>query len=243
MVSYKSLRCGLQSNAKAVMDLIIEKTQSQRFFILYDNINFYENVCNQRLFNRSSLLNYTAGYIYFMKTNHCIEDSANRWEEQYINNSQIDWKLINELRNKDFDLTQADQDHCSAAIRYIIPRVLHQYFATAMHRQKNDCNIPIHRKWPSPLPDIKCKPDIANVLPLPTLASNKAIISGTIDIVQELGKRLELTNEVVRDKLILLKGDLMTIHNCRRAIFWWQAELLPLNRYSWLEPMAGLFYL
>lgn len=108
IVSYKSLRRGLQSNAKAIMDSIIEKTRSQRFFILFDNMNFYENVRNQRLFNRSSLLNYTAGYIGFMKTNHRIEDGADSWEEQYIDDSQIDQKLVNELRNKDFDLTQAD---------------------------------------------------------------------------------------------------------------------------------------
>lgn len=146
MVSYEFLRHGLQSNAKAVIDLIIEKTQSQQFFISYNNMNFYENVRNQRLFNCSFLLNYIVGYICFMKTNHCIEDGTDSWEEQYIDDSQIDWKLINELRNKDFDLTQADQDHCSEAIRYIIFGVLHQYFATAMRRQKDDRNIPIHRK-------------------------------------------------------------------------------------------------
>lgn len=112
-----------------------------------------------------------------------------------------------------------------------------------MRRQKDDRNIPIYRKWPSPLPDIKCRPDTADVLPLPTLANNEATISGTIDIVQELAERLELTDEVVRDKLILLKGDLMTIRNYRRAIFRRQTELLPLNRYSWLEPVAGLFHL
>ena len=161
----------------------------------------------------------------------------------YINDSQIDRKLVNELKNKDFDLIQADQDHCSAAIRYIISGVFYQYFATAMHRQKNDRNILIHRKWPSPLPDIKCRPDIANVLPLLTLATNKATISGTIDIVQELAERLELTDEVVRNKFILLKEDLMTICNCQRAIFWRQAKLPPLNKYFWLEPVAGLFHL
>ncbi len=82
-----------------------------------------------------------------------------------------------------------------------------------MHKQKNDRNIPIHCKWPSPLLDIKCNPDTADVLLLPTLAANKVTISRTIDIIQELVERLELTDEVIRDKLILIKGDLMTIHN------------------------------
>ena len=162
-----------------------------------------------------------------MKTNYHIKDGADSWENQYINDNQIDRKLVNELKNKDFDLTQADQDHCSTAIQYIISGILYQYFATTMRRQKDNRNILIYYKWPFLLPHIKCRPDTANVFPLPTLASNEATISGTIDIVQELAERLELTDEVVRDKLILLKGDLMTIRNCRRAIFRRQAELPP----------------
>lgn len=165
------------------MDSIIEKTRFQQFFILYNNINFYENVCNQRLFNCNSLLNYTARYICFMKTNHRIENGADSYKEQYIDNSQIDQKLVNKLRNKDFNLTQANQNYCSAVIWYIILRVLQQYFATAMRRKKDDRNIPIYRKWLFPLPDIKCRPDTVNVLPLLIFASNEATISGTIDII------------------------------------------------------------
>ncbi len=112
-----------------------------------------------------------------------------------------------------------------------------------MHKPKNDRNIPIYRKRPSPLSDIKCNPDTANVFPLPTLTANKTTISGTIDIVQELAESFELTDEVVKDKLISIKRDLMTIHNCRCAIFRRQDELSPLNKYSWLEPMVGLFHL
>ncbi len=70
MVSYESLCHDLQLYAKAVINLIIEKTQSQQFFISYNNINFYENVHNQRVFNCSTQLNHIAGYIYFMKTNN-----------------------------------------------------------------------------------------------------------------------------------------------------------------------------
>ncbi len=94
-----------------------------------------------------------------------------------------------------------------------------------------------------PLPDIKCNPDTADIFSLPTLVVNEATISRTLDIIQELVKRLELTDKVVRDKLILIKRDLMTIRNCRHAIFRRQDELSPLNKYSWLEPMAGLFHL
>lgn len=86
------------------MNSIIEKTQSHQFFILYDNMNFYENVCNQRLFNCNALLNYTTRYISFIKTNHYIKDDAESYKKLYINNSQIDRKLVNELINGDFNL-------------------------------------------------------------------------------------------------------------------------------------------
>ncbi len=50
------------------MEEIAEKTRFHRFFISYDNINFYEHVWDQQLHNRSAIVNYTARYICFMKT-------------------------------------------------------------------------------------------------------------------------------------------------------------------------------
>lgn len=91
--SYKSFRCGLQANAKAILEEILEKTQTQQFFILYDNMNFYENVYDQRIYNRSSLISYTAEYIYFIKTLNSIEDSTNSWKDEYIDSSQADKRL------------------------------------------------------------------------------------------------------------------------------------------------------
>ncbi len=124
LVSYESLCRGLQANAKAVMEAILEKTQNRRFFMLYDNMNFYENIRDQRIFNRNALVNYTAGYICFMKTPNGIDNPDHSWEDQYLDRSQIDRRLVNQLRNKDFELTQADFDYRSAMIRYSISGVL-----------------------------------------------------------------------------------------------------------------------
>lgn len=44
IVLYKSIQRGLQVNAKAVIEEIVNKTRFYRFFILYDNMNFYEYV-------------------------------------------------------------------------------------------------------------------------------------------------------------------------------------------------------
>ena len=107
-----------------------------------------------------------------------------------------------------------------AVICYSISRVFKQYFSTTICRQKNDHNILIHHKWLSSLEDIKCKPGIFDILLLPTFATNAVTIFGIIDIVQELEERLELTDEIVKDKLILIKRDLMIISNYQHIIFW-----------------------
>lgn len=44
----------------------LNKILKKRFFIFYDNINFYEKVKNQQLYNKAAFLNYTIGYICFM---------------------------------------------------------------------------------------------------------------------------------------------------------------------------------
>lgn len=231
-VSYESLCCGLQANAKTVIEAILEKTQNRQFFISYNNMNFYKNVRDQQIFNCSALINYTARCICFMKTPNGIENLDHSWEDQYLDRSQIDRRLVNQLRKKDFELTQADFDHRSAVVQYSISGVLEQYFAIAMQKQKNDRNILIYRKWALPLPDIRCSFEKANLLPLLTLAYNKGTILGTINIIRELAEQLELTNEVVRDKIIFIKRDLMTIQNCCCAIYWRQDELLPLDRFQ-----------
>lgn len=110
IVSYESIRRGLQVNAKAVMEEIANKTRFHRFYISYDNINFYEHVRDQRLHNWSAIVNYTAVYICFMKTpEEGREDDT--WLERYIDSTQIDQRLVNDVVNKDFNLTQTNHDH------------------------------------------------------------------------------------------------------------------------------------
>lgn len=91
--------------------------------------------------------------------------------------------------------------------------------------------------------DVRCNNKTANIFPLPTLAFNEGSINGTIEVLLDIAGRLELTDDVVKSKVILLKGDLLIIRNARRAIYWRQDELLPLPRFDWLEPVAGLFHL
>ncbi len=51
LVSYESIRRALAANANVVEAKMREKVQTRRFFISYDNMNFYEHVRTARIFN------------------------------------------------------------------------------------------------------------------------------------------------------------------------------------------------
>lgn len=98
------------------MEVILEKIQNRLFSILYDSINFYKNVCDQQIFNSSTFVSCTVRYLYFMKTPNSIGNLDYSWDDQYLDHSQIKRGFINQLRNKDFELTQVDFDHQSAVV-------------------------------------------------------------------------------------------------------------------------------
>ena len=84
----------------------------------------------------------------------------------------------------------------------------------------------------------------AELIPLPTLPLDEAVISETIDILKHYIKgMLELEDHVVQNKCIMLKGDFLTVRNVRRAIYRRHAEPLALDRFQYIEPITGLFHL
>ena len=111
-----------------------------------------------------------------------------------------------------------------------------------MHKQKNTQDISIYWKWETFLLNIRCKNKVANILLLSTLPFYKENIVNIIKILWEIAKRLRVSEKVVRDKIILLKGDLLTIRNCRRVIYRRQGKQLHSSRFHQLEPGAGLFH-
>lgn len=77
---------------------------------------------------------------------------------------------------------------------------------------------------------MRCKVEKADILPIPTLAYDESTISGTLNILRTVTQVLGLTEDVVRDKVIMLKGDLLTVRNVTRAIFRRQDEPTKLHR-------------
>ncbi len=73
-VSYKSISRAFGANAKAMEREMREKIMTCQFFILYNNMNFYEHICNAYIFNQRAQINYTIGYIYFLGLYEQSED-------------------------------------------------------------------------------------------------------------------------------------------------------------------------
>lgn len=65
-------------------------------------MNFYKNTRNQKIYNCSNFISYITRYIYFIKTPNNIEGLTNSWKNNYINSSQVEKRLINQLRENNF---------------------------------------------------------------------------------------------------------------------------------------------
>lgn len=94
---YKSIYQTLNINALAIKEALQEKAIEKRFFISYDNMNFYEKARDQQFYNRGTLLNYTAGYVYFMNISESSINSDDNWYKCYLNVDQIDKEAVNDI--------------------------------------------------------------------------------------------------------------------------------------------------
>lgn len=88
-MSYKSIRHGLNINAQVVIDTIIDKIWTFWFFIPYNNINIYKGLRDQRIYNYSTIISYTSGYVCFMKTLGSTDDNNNIQAERNIDADKI----------------------------------------------------------------------------------------------------------------------------------------------------------
>lgn len=66
---------------------------------------------------------------------------------------------------------------------------------------------------------------------------------GTIDVFCTFATQLGLSNEIIYDKIIMMRSNLLTIRNVQQSIFWYCGKLMKLNKFDWLDPTAGLFHL
>lgn len=69
------------------------------------------------------------------------------------------------------------------------------------------------------LDNIKCFLVKPNVMLFPTLTFNKRTIISIIDVLCTLANQLAVSKKMVYDKVIMIKGNLLTIRNVIQTIF------------------------
>ena len=170
------------------------------------------------------------------------------FEECFLRANDVDYNAVNQLTAEDFMMSSKDWEHHAHCARHIISKILDNYFPASIRKQKkrhlDGRLLPKYAKWATPLPNIQCRMEPPNLIPLPTLSLNESTISGTIDILRSYIKdTLKLKDHVIQDKCIMFKGDYLTVRNIRKAIFCRHGEPLALNRFQYIKPIAGFFYL
>lgn len=158
-MTYKTVKRAFINNAIAVLEKLKEKAWCRRFFVSYNNMNIYSTQQDQHLHNKAHQIDYTAGYVSFMHSPH-DEDPEATWYKQYLDANQMDYDAANQLVADDFLPSPNDLQHRALSVRYMISKVLANYFPTSLYKQKvrhaDDRLLPQYMKWPAPLLDIQC---------------------------------------------------------------------------------------
>jgi hypothetical protein len=240
-VSYETILKALRHNAEASRDILRKVIKEGRFFIPFDNMNFYRKVRNQRTVNRSHQVNYTAGFICVMD---CDCGAGPGCECGALPEPSIDHTAACLLSFKDFEIDSEDQTYLRDAACHLIGSVLKRHFNTAMSKQKDpETRQPRYSVPFPPLANIRVKENRARILTFQALDMDESSISGTIDILKALVDELGIDSDDVDNREVMLHGDYLTVRNVTRAMFRRLVEPDPLMRFGWLEPIAELFHL
>jgi hypothetical protein len=240
-VSYETILKALRYNAEASRHLLRKVVKQGRFFISFDNMNFYRNVRDQRIHNRSHQVNYTAGYICVMDC-RCSPDPD--CECGALPQESIDHRAARLLCFEDFDIDSEDETYLRDSACHLFGVVLNRHFGKPMGKQIDpETRHPRYSVPPPPLAHIRVNEKRAHVMTFQTLDMDESSISGTIDILKALLDELGIDSDDVDDRKVMLHGDYLTVRNVTRAMFRRSVEPELLMRFGWVEPIAGLFHL
>lgn len=106
---YKSICYAFIANASIIRAELREKIQKYRFFILYNNMNFYKRMRNAQMFNQRAQINYIIGYISFIKPINVVSNLY--WQNQYLLTFLVNCTKVNCLCVKNFILLLANLYH------------------------------------------------------------------------------------------------------------------------------------
>lgn len=209
-VAYESVNVALRANAVAVRKMVRERCRERPFFISFDNMVFTQRVKNHTMQNRQHCRNYTAGYVAFLQG---APSSG-----FLLRKDMLDWKRAIDVTDEDLMTTHATLDYTRKAAASNIWRILYKYYAKemapALRKHDRDGNI---------ISGDYNQPSVPTVFPIPLVksdlhtmtafAKDESIITEVIEIIQLIVDELDLPGQDLMDKLIMFKGDYMTVRN------------------------------
>ena len=104
-VSYETVVSALRRNGETSLKNLREEIRHRRFFVSFDNMNFFRNVRDQRMHNHAHQVNYTAGFVCVME--RCGERLC---ECGSLPAESIDREAALAVTFKDFDLSDKMTD-------------------------------------------------------------------------------------------------------------------------------------
>ena len=168
--SYSGLQTALTSSADAIKERLRNIcSHGEAIWVSFDNLTCAANVRDQRFFNQSDFLNYTAGYV--------VRPHPNIARPMFTHADRR-YDRVTELNVLDFIPSAADRTHLSAAFESMIYKVVKGFLAhDGINLPKSNFSMPkIFQLDPENRPEI---------ITLPTYDLNEGVIAELIKILEK----------------------------------------------------------
>jgi hypothetical protein len=204
-VSYSSILNALNHIGDAMRKrLKAVASRRQAFQISFDNLTVAANVRDQRLFNEGSFITATAGFIVIPPPSR---------SHAMFKRADVQYYRIKELTTRDFLPTQTDKDTMKLSFRVMISDILKGYAQKSGNTAIKLRGISFQMPKVFQIDHVNCP----EIMILPTYNLNEGAIQEIIQILYQIEKDVGLSEEQVKENVIMFKGDFMTVRNTRYA--------------------------
>lgn len=200
-VSYQTIRGLLTDIARAQRQRIRSVASSGKAYQpSYDNLTLADKVRDPQLFNQTTYLNRTVGFL--------LLPHANRRPDIFSRNKDLRKEMVLTLTPFDFYPTQSDKSNIMKSFEHLLAEVLDNFAASqSITIRKLDFSAPCILQL-----DRHSTPEI---LTLPMYDLDESQIAETINILEEIQSDVGMSSMQRKEGLVLYKGDGLTVNNIR----------------------------